>query len=313
MTVTGIGKNPYDYYGMQHPKNHNAKQSGTANAVNKASPNYTLHGDSKEYGKVLGGIGFPDGSNASVYKDKEYTTDNPLFLVMTWDAQGNKTETKIDASKVDPANASLQEMMALNANRHLNGEDSFENELMMAAGRLHGDEAASGYDDFFSKNNWISEMEDFMDMQYMLGNMAGYLRYKRVSEIMQSISDTILNIGNSSDKVEDKEGYSKMLEQYAEKMRENIKKGETEPTYQIGRQSFTEKQWKKLLEKMDKDIENIKAEQEERAKKVKEEKIEEEVEKQKRERENIIESNEDADSEKREIMEALIRDLQQDK
>lgn len=39
---------------------------------------------------------------------------------------------------------------------------------------------------------------------------------------------------------------------------EKIKNGETEPTYQIGATSFTEKEWDKLIEKIDESIEDIK-------------------------------------------------------
>ena len=268
MGIAGVGTNSYNYCGVQYPKSSNTKQSNTANI---APSTHTIHGDSKEYGKVLGGIGFPDGANSAVYQSKNYTANNPVFMVVTWDAEGNKTEKEIDASKVDPANASLQEMMALNANRKLNGEDSFEDEVMMSAGRLHGDETASGYDDFFTKNNWISEIEDFMNMQYRLGNMGGYLQYKKVSELLQSVSDAITNIGNTLDKQVDSEYFSQMLVKYGEQIKEKIKNGETEPTYQIGGQSFTEAEWKKLIEKMDKDIEQIKEEQAERLEKQKEE------------------------------------------
>lgn len=46
-----------------------------------------------------------------------------------------------------------------------------------------------------------------------------------------------------------------------------IKNGDTEPTYQIGGQSFTEEEWKKLVEKIDKNIEQIQAEQAEHSEK----------------------------------------------
>lgn len=61
-----------------------------------------------------------------------------------------------------------------------------------------------------------------------------------------------------------KEDYSMMIEQFADRIREKIKNGDTEVTYQIGGQSFTEKEWNKLVEKMDKEIDAIKSEQEER-------------------------------------------------
>ena len=70
---------------------------------------------------------------------------------------------------------------------------------------------------------------------------------------------------NSADKVDDKEDFSKTVDQYAQKAKEKIENGDTEPTYQRGGQTFTEAEWKKLIEKMDKNIDAIKAEQEEKA------------------------------------------------
>lgn len=53
-------------------------------------------------------------------------------------------------------------------------------------------------------------------------------------------------------------------------MEEKIKNGDTEPTFPIGGQTFTAKQWDKLIEKIDHSIEDIKKEQEERIEKQKE-------------------------------------------
>lgn len=81
MGISGVGTNPYNYYGMQYPKNNQAKSCGTSNNTanstsNVASTNHVIYGDSDEYGKVLGAIGFPDGSSSSVYKSNNYTMDN---------------------------------------------------------------------------------------------------------------------------------------------------------------------------------------------------------------------------------------------
>lgn len=45
---------------------------------------------------------------------------------------------------------------------------------------------------------------------------------------------------------------------------EKIKNGETEPTFAIGAQSFTNKEWDNLIKKVDKNLEAIKEEQEQR-------------------------------------------------
>ena len=271
MRVAGINNHAY-YYRTKQQKGSRAGGGGFTEK-SLAPSNCVLHMGSEESkdGKALGMLGFPDGSSSSVFKGEGYTTDNPIFKVKTWDAKGSMTETEIDASKVDPANASLQEMMALNAYRQLNGGESFGNELMMSAGRLHEDGTASGYDDFFSKGNWIAEWKDFMEMQYQLGNMPGYLRYKRAVMLLQNISDAVAGVDNEGKNIAgDKSAessFTELMAQYGDRVKDRIENGE--PAYQTGGQSYTEKEWKKLIERIDGDIEKIKEEQEDRIEKQK--------------------------------------------
>jgi len=49
---------------------------------------------------------------------------------------------------------------------------------------------------------------------------------------------------------------------------EKVKNGETEPSFAIGAGSFTEKEWDRLMQKIDKNIEAVKQEQEERKEKL---------------------------------------------
>ena len=266
MAVSGVAANPYNY-NAAYTKNRSAagRAANRSTATVPTTPaNITLHIGSEDDpdGKAIGLLGFPDGSSTSVFKGQNYTRENPVFTVKTWDADGNMTETEIDASKVDPGNASLQEMMALNANRQLNGEEDFGDQLMMSAGRLHGDEVTGSYEDFFSKNNWMAEIKDFMDMQYQLGNITGYMKYKKAYDIMQAISDSRAS-DDSTTKTKSmsaSEEYSKALADYAQNVKDKIENGETETSYQIGGQSFTEKEWEKLISKIDESIDTIKEE-----------------------------------------------------
>ena len=309
MAVSGVGTNPYNYnaaYTRNRSSAGKVANQSTA-AVSTTPSNITLHIGSEDDpdGKAIGLLGFPDGSSTSVFKGQNYTTDHPVFTVKTWDADGNMTETEIDASKVDPGNASLQEMMALNANRQLNGEEDFGDQLMMSAGRLHGDEVAGSYEDFFSKNNWMAEIKDFMDMQYQLGNMAGYLQYKKAYDIMQAISDNqTLDDGNSKSKSASEE-YSKALADYAQTVKDKIENGETETSYQIGGQSFTEKEWEKLISKIDESIDTIKEEVKAEAEQAKEK-----AEQEKLRAETV--SNTDTANETDGVTEAQIQELLKD-
>ncbi len=80
---------------------------------------------------------------------------------------------------------------------------------------------------------------------------------------------------NSNDKLE----FKRLLREKTDDAIEKIRTGNTEPTYQIGSASFTEKEWDKLIEKVDKNLEKVKKEQEQE----KEEAIEEKALKEKAE------------------------------
>lgn len=53
--------------------------------------------------------------------------------------------------------------------------------------------------------------------------------------------------GNEKESVD----YQKILHEKIQEISEKIKNGDTEPSYQIGNQSFTEKEWDKLIEAFD--------------------------------------------------------------
>lgn len=54
---------------------------------------------------------------------------------------------------------------------------------------------------------------------------------------------------------EETKDYKKLLEEKRNELWTKIMNGETETTYQIGGQSFTEKEWERLLKRIDKEIE----------------------------------------------------------
>lgn len=95
----------------------------------------------------------------------------------------------------------------------------------------------------------------------------GYNNYSYQTKNTQGESESILQTENG--KIEFKDIVAKKREEYLEK----IKKGETEPSFQIGGSKFTLTEWNKLMDKIDKNIETVKEELEE------EEKIDTEAEK----------------------------------
>lgn len=101
----------------------------------------------------------------------------------------------------------------------------------------------------------------------------GYNNYSYQTKNTQGESESILQTENG--KIEFKDIVAKKREEYLEK----IKKGETEPSFQIGGSKFTLTEWNKLMDKIDKNIETVKEELEEEEKEAEEEKIDTEAEK----------------------------------
>lgn len=66
-----------------------------------------------------------------------------------------------------------------------------------------------------------------MNTQFMLGNYDGYLRYKKAYDIMQCISDELVNIGSEDEKNKTNE-YTKLLEESARKVKNQVENSETE-------------------------------------------------------------------------------------
>lgn len=84
-----------------------------------------------------------------------------------------------------------------------------------------------------------------------------------------------------------------LIAQRKKEILEKVKKGQTEESIPTGGGSFTEKEWDKLMERMDKSLENTKEEQKERFAKMKEEweeqKEENKLEESKRLKEELFE------------------------
>lgn len=97
-------------------------------------------------------------------------------------------------------------------------------------------------------------------------DVKGYGGYKQTKEVSQGTAD-----GDVSDKDKTESSFSKALQEYGKTLKKNIESGDNEPSYQIGGASYTEKEWNKLIKRVDKEIDKIKEEQAERLEKEKEE------------------------------------------
>lgn len=116
----------------------------------------------------------PEGNSFSVYRDESYSSADPWLLVKGVDQQGNSYEEKINAKNVDPSNSSFVELMVLNS-------------YLVDRGTLKSDIGFFPREntDDLAKQNYMSILQEWRDMQQKVGNWAGY---KQFSDVCNALS-----------------------------------------------------------------------------------------------------------------------------
>lgn len=79
-----------------------------------------------------------------------------------------------------------------------------------------------------------------------------------------------MDTGNGKKAEEEKIDYKVLLQEKCEEILEKLRTGETEVSYPIGGQSFTEREWDRLMEKFDDIQENVRQKMAERFRKMEE-------------------------------------------
>ncbi len=232
-----------------------------------------------EAGAFIGMTMIPEEGESTVYGMTAFlvessTPDNPIVQIR-WNLEGERTYYNVEVNKVNPKCATQLEMFALLSYTDKMGVTdggtfgSFQKLSVYAMNAYENGycEELSGVDNFFNKTfDWPeiieSVMQDYLDAQ--LKN-----QYEDCEKLLDYFEE---------DKAEDSHKYiqDKMIE-----ILEKIEKGETETTYQIGSQSFTEDEWDKFLENFDSIQEVLKELMEERLEKKEEEALEKELEERK--------------------------------
>lgn len=145
----------------------------------------TLHiGDDGEGGRAIGAWGnVATDTSVTVYKPRDFDEEHPVYRVKIWDRAGNVTEQMIDISEVDPADCNEIEMYAYTCHLSDSGAypDAMMNFMMGTAEHNSGNHCAA---DLFVRTNWLSVIQDSMEMQKRLGNYNGYLQYKWFLEFL---------------------------------------------------------------------------------------------------------------------------------
>jgi hypothetical protein len=99
------------------------------------------------------------------------------------------------------------------------------------------------------------------------------------------------------------EDFASLVSQKKEEVKERIKNGEEETSFQIGGTSMTQTEWKSLIGKVDHAVEQIKEEQEIKQQQQVKEKLETDTKKEVKEEQEILEKQDEKKEEEQELKE----------
>jgi hypothetical protein len=140
------------------------------------------------------GMRVPGGGwlNASVYKSEAFSEDLPVMLVKGTNVDGTPFEVEINIDNVNPRNASLIELYALDGYDAAMGKDvQVSRAANHAAGRafLEFGNNSFGNMDGFTKLDFIPGLKGLMETQFFHKNLEGYTMYKNVIGSLMELSN----------------------------------------------------------------------------------------------------------------------------
>lgn len=112
--------------------------------------------------------------SVNIYRADNYSKENPVYKIIGLDADGNKFEKEIDASKIDPRHCSYNELMVLSVEK---GHISDKERLHAVAVR---DKA--GAESLFDRKNYLTFIQAVMQDQMTMGNWSAFLSYRKWME-----------------------------------------------------------------------------------------------------------------------------------
>lgn len=195
MLVSGIQRTMYQEGNFQVGKVSGNDSTSFGGLVKEATQTagveevQTLHGDDEENGDiaVYSNIDFVNGKSITVYKPKDFDSDNPVYKVKMWDASGNVTEEMVDVSKVNPKNSDTIEMYAYCANLKENGQGNFVDTVLKAAvaKAVKNAENKSVSWNFAEKMDWVEIANEIMESSYRYGDIKGYMGWKKFVDLLE--------------------------------------------------------------------------------------------------------------------------------
>ena len=159
-------------------KNTDTEQKyGTTQKTQNTGGGFVLHISNEQDGEAIGAMCGADHS-VTVYKPEDFDAANPVYKVKIWDKDGNATERMVDVSKIDPRNSDYIDMFAYSSHLTDSGQcPGAQSAFTSSARNQHGMDDTS-YQDLFQQTDWVNQLADAMQTQYVAGNFEGYLHYK---------------------------------------------------------------------------------------------------------------------------------------
>ena len=192
---------------------------------------------------------------------QQSTDEDPIIRVSS-NYGGEQRYYDVHVNEVNPYNASMLEMFALSCyqdDQGITNRGTYGSFTRMKAYRENA--ADLGYDVSGDKMDWVSMLNYMADVQ----QSETYTQY--------------MDCRTLADKLKNKDYLMSVIHNKISDLASKIERGETEPTYQIGKKSFTAKEWNKMIDRVDDSIESIKKQQKEREEKLKKEELEEKLDK----------------------------------
>ena len=157
--------------------------TGISSVGNRTSAELRLRGkaDAGTGEQIVGSfINVQAGTSSAIYKTKDFDESAPVYHVKTWDMDGNMTERMVDLSKLNPRSSDEVDMYTYSW--HLNNSGQYpQAQLRFAVARAYQQAAQAGSFQSYmpTKTNWVDVVNSLMQTQYNVGNLQGYLDYKK--------------------------------------------------------------------------------------------------------------------------------------
>ena len=196
MGIGAIGQNTNLLWGNAKIQN-KVKQGDFQNTMctvessGKSIQIHGLYGSVDENGsQVVGGWGDAiAGTSTTVYKPANFNPAEPVYTMKIWDSNNNLIEERsVNLDEVDINNCDTFDMYAYSCYLSNSGKypDAMDKYFMMPA-QKNGFDTNYDLSNMYEKQDWISVLKDFMDMQYKLGNHYGYMDYKKFHDFLADL------------------------------------------------------------------------------------------------------------------------------